>query len=387
VTLAVGGDICPVFRGEEAFLRAGPAALFGEVLQRIQSADLAVANLECPLIRRTSPVGKSGPVLGAAFETVRAIAAAGFRALTLANNHIMDHGVDGLNSTMEACASAGIETFGAGADLSEASRVLVLEVAGLRVGLLGAAEREFSIAGRRSSGAAPADLPLLWRRITEARHACDFLLVLLHAGADRYPYPSPNLQSLSRYLIDVGAGMVVCQHSHCPGALEEYSGGLIVYGQGNLFFDWLPNPGGSWNEGFVLHAQISRSGLHGYKLLPYRQCEEQPMVRALNGSEAEAFLRRIEARTREIDEDDVVEELWRAHCRAEAGAYYARLLGGGLRYQMRRALLERLGVAWRPFGPERRRLLGNLVRCETHREVLETILLDLDDRDGALRRP
>ena len=33
------------------------------------------------------------------------------------------------------------------------------------------------------------------------------------------------------------ADLVVCQHSHCIGCMEEYDKGTIIYGQGNFLFD------------------------------------------------------------------------------------------------------------------------------------------------------
>ena len=66
--------------------------------------------------------------------------------LNLANNHILDHGPQGLESTLQAAEAAGIATFGAGRDREEAAAILVRTVGGIRIGILGVAEHEFSIA-------------------------------------------------------------------------------------------------------------------------------------------------------------------------------------------------------------------------------------------------
>jgi poly-gamma-glutamate synthesis protein (capsule biosynthesis protein) len=66
--------------------------------------------------------------------------------MTLANNHIMDYGEQGLVSTMELLSANSIGFLGAGKDLNEATRPFILEKGGLKIGLYACAEHEFSIA-------------------------------------------------------------------------------------------------------------------------------------------------------------------------------------------------------------------------------------------------
>ena len=81
----------------------------------------------------------------------------------------------------------------------------------------------------------------------------------MHGGNEGYPYPSPRLMDTCRFLVEQGANAVICQHSHCVGCYEEYRGGHIVYGQGNLIFDAsIPPPG--WNEGVLVRLHISENG-------------------------------------------------------------------------------------------------------------------------------
>ncbi len=65
---------------------------------------------------------------------------------------------------------------------------------------------------------------------------CDKIIVILHGGIEYYPFPSPELQDKCHFLIEEGADIIVCQHTHCAGCIEEYLNGYIIYGQGNLIF-------------------------------------------------------------------------------------------------------------------------------------------------------
>lgn len=95
----------------------------GDAFQRfvalLASAYLVVANLECQLIERSSPIRKTGPILGVPPSCAEALQKAGVGLLTLANNHLLDHGEAGLRHTMAVCRQTGIATVGAGANLQE----------------------------------------------------------------------------------------------------------------------------------------------------------------------------------------------------------------------------------------------------------------------------
>jgi poly-gamma-glutamate synthesis protein (capsule biosynthesis protein) len=385
-TIAIGGDLCPVFRAEELFIRGDVAAIFSDLASDFGRADLSIANLECPLVMTPSPVNRAGPVLGASAMCIKGIAGAGIGVLNLANNHVLDHGAQGLSSTIETCAQAGLAVFGAGRSLEEAGAVLVREVNGVRVGMLGLAQHEFSTAGPKAPGANPIDLRRVFRSVSQGKGSWDFLIMLVHAGTEGYPYPSPRLVELCRTLVEIGAGLVVCQHSHCPGCYEAYLGSLIVYGQGNLIFDWVPNPGGPWNQGFLVKVVINGARLRDFELIPHCQSVDSAGATRMGPGEAAALLAEVEARSREIAEPGAVERLWREHCLEAAGGYYQLLLGNRFRHRIARALFERLGLDWHPMDHRRRLLLGNLLRCEDHREALETILLGADVEDSGDER-
>lgn len=167
----IAGDLCPRGINQAPAIAGDADALFGDIVPVVQAADCAVANLECPLITSDSPRPKVGGVLGANAGCIEGIARAGFDMLGLANNHIMDHGVDGLNATLAACRDAGIMTFGAGPDRESAGRIQVRSVAGVRVGFLGMTENEFGMATERTPGANPLDPISFARTVAKSRDA------------------------------------------------------------------------------------------------------------------------------------------------------------------------------------------------------------------------
>lgn len=369
-TVLVGGDLCPVGRNEPLFRRGDAAGLFHDLLAEFGRADIAVVNLECPLIRENTPILKTGPVLGAGEESITGIRAAGIDILALANNHIMDHGPAGLANTLRVCRESKVAAVGAGDDLAAARTILVRELEGVRVGFLAMAEHEFSIADEDNPGSNPLDVIDFVRNVRENRSRFDVLVVILHAGNEQYPYPRPRLMDTCRFLVEQGANAVVCQHSHCAGAMEMYRGAPIVYGQGNLLFD-LPSRPAGWYTGFLLCLSVERSGVVGTRVVPFVQSREEAGTRGLAGDEERVFRAGFEERSAAIASPAFVRAQWERFCAQNGDGYLLALFGHG-RVTGR---LNRWVPVLRVLHSRRElRTCLNLVRCESHREALLRIL-------------
>src|ERR1044071_2974328 len=108
IRILIGGDVCLRGQVQQHFSAGNASEIFDDLLPVIRSADLSIANLECPLVSRESPITKGGPVLGAPGECINGFRAAGWNVLNLANNHSYDHGLSGLHETIGAIQSVGI---------------------------------------------------------------------------------------------------------------------------------------------------------------------------------------------------------------------------------------------------------------------------------------
>lgn len=371
VRILIAADICPI-EGNRPFFEAGDAeSLFHELGPDFEQADLSIANLECPLIERPSPVQKTGPTFGESPACLAGIRAAGIDVLALANNHILDHGSEGLRSTLAACEAAGIATVGAGENLAAARRILIRQVGDLRVGVLAVAEREFSIAGATSWGANPVDLIDFVRNVRSHRDEFDYLVVLFHGAHEFQTCPSPRIRNTCRFMVEMGANAVVVQHPHSLAGYEEYQGGHIVYGQGALIMDEaIYRQRKSFHEGFLVKLSVAGRNDSRMELVPLVQSDPVPGARRMPADRARGFLEALAQKSRALLDDAYVESAWIKFCQERQHAYLSSLLGHGrvLRKLNARGLIERLFYS-------RRRLLGcrNVAVCETHREAIETI--------------
>ena len=121
--IVIGADIVPTNSNMELFINGDARALIGcELLDVLKGAAYRIFNLEIPLTDTEKPIIKQGPNLIAPSSTVNGYRAMGIDLLTLANNHILDQDVDGLNKTVEALDNAGINHLGADNNLEAASK-------------------------------------------------------------------------------------------------------------------------------------------------------------------------------------------------------------------------------------------------------------------------
>ena len=366
IRILIGGDVCPMGRVQAAFTAGQASDIFHDLLPEIQSADLAVVNLECPLVSQPSPITKAATILGAPPECINGFVAAQWDILNLANNHSFDHGAAGLNETIEAVRKAGLTVVGAGADLAEAQSPVVRLLNGQRVVIYSMAEREFSVADETTPGANPLDLINFVQAVR--RHKQDgVFIVLVHGGKEFYPYPSPEMVRRCRFMVDMGADAVVCCHTHCPLPWEIYAGRPIVYGLGNLVFEPLRAALPSWHQGYLARLEIDGNEVR-FEQVPYTQSLATIGAATMGNAEAVAFHQELQQRSGELQDSRLIERKWREFCQHDREDYLSELFGyPPAMHRLRRLLL--------PVIHPRKALLQSLllVQCETHREVLENI--------------
>jgi poly-gamma-glutamate capsule biosynthesis protein CapA/YwtB (metallophosphatase superfamily) len=340
--------------------------LWGDNLALMRQSDFVAVNLECPVLETASPMAKTGPVLSAPMPALAGLARANVAAVSLANNHALDHGSSGLRQTLAACRQYNLLTFGAGLDLASARRLLVVRVKDIRVAFLGLAEREWSVATAKAAGANPMDPIGVVRQLREARETFDYLVVFLHAGAEFYPYPSPALQDYCRFLVEQGAHLVLCQHSHCLGCAERYGDGFILYGQGNLLFDG-PRKPPAWQVGAWVEVQFNEDRAASIELRFFQQSIHGSGQQPLLGSERDAVTAAFAQRSAELADGNRVGARWSEFCARHGPDVLAEVLGHG---PVLRRFTRRRGVVPLLYSPQTLRNAWNCVRCETHREML-----------------
>lgn len=257
-------------------------AIFGEVKDLISSMDFSVLNFESPIVEDSDiPIPKCGPNLRCTSKAVEAIRYAGFKCVTLANNHIRDWGDTAVERTMRVLKDQGIEYVGVGKTINEAAFILYYQCNGKTLAIINCCENEFSIASQKHYGANPLNPVKQYRAILEAKEKSDYVMVIVHGGHEHHQLPSPRMQDTYRFLADVGADIIINHHQHCYSGFEVYNGTPIVYGTGNFCMDKDPiRVGQIWNYGYLVKWDTDKPDQ--IAIIPYEQCSKLPKVHLLD---------------------------------------------------------------------------------------------------------
>ncbi len=239
----------------------GPEGVFAQIKSYLGDwADITVANLECPLTNTGAPHPTKPIVFRGRPTNVRGLKFAGIDVVSLANNHIIDYGLEGLSQTQRVLDSAYIRYSGAGANSYEAFLPVFLVKSGKSFGFLAYSDRTgqydnyqpYLNAGYNKPGFAEQDTFRIFQGIKQARAVSDFVIVQLHSGEEYnerpidqsdewyFPYqerPAAAQREIRRRIIDNGADLIVCHHPHILQGIEVYQGRVIAHSLGNFTFD------------------------------------------------------------------------------------------------------------------------------------------------------
>jgi len=290
-SLIAVGDIMLGKRAKPALARKGADYPFEAVLPLLRRSPVVLGNLEGPLARLSAQEARrySYKVEPA---TSHALRRAGFNVLTLANNHILDCGRDGVLETLEVVRRAGIDSIGAGADERAACAPAVRSADPWRVGLLGYYRHPRCAATADLPGAASGSNQSLERDIGRLRSTVDRIVVTFHWGVPYEREPSQNIRAKARFAIECGADAVIGHHPHVVQPFEVHRGRPIFYSLGNFTF-------GSRNsraEGLLvgLRFEPTRTLVTAYPLyVKNRDPRVDYQPKLLRGSAAERALRRL----------------------------------------------------------------------------------------------
>jgi poly-gamma-glutamate synthesis protein (capsule biosynthesis protein) len=252
VTLAFGGDV-----HFESWLRDRVVAAPEGALQRMAplfaDADLSVVNLETAIGERGTAAPKRHTFRGPR-EGLTALAAAGVDVVSVANNHGMDFGVEGLEDTLRAADQAGLHVIGGGMTDAAAYEPHRVRVNGRRISVFGATQVLDTFAldvwnpgpDRPGLASAKSTRGGTRRLLAAVRHAAatdDTVVVMVHWGRERRQCPLARQRRLAQQLATAGADVIVGGHAHRVGPGGFLGAAVVHYGLGNLVFYSSDGPG------------------------------------------------------------------------------------------------------------------------------------------------
>ena len=212
-----------------------------EILDFLRSADHVIPNVEGPVANAEQNTTQSGvqQLLHTIDpKAVKVLDKMGADIWNICNNHIMDAGSYGIESTLNIAKELGVQTIGAGMNIDEARKPVIIDEAG-GIGLFGVG---YQRACRKADVDKPgcyswSDLDAIQDTINEIKSKCRWCIVVAHAGEEFTPLPSPYTRERYHKYLEMGADIVVGHHPHVPMNYETVGDKIIFYSLGNFIFD------------------------------------------------------------------------------------------------------------------------------------------------------
>ncbi len=234
-TLVATGDIIPARSvNYQMTMRQDFLWPVRDIAPLLKSADLTLINLESPLIPNC-PLANSGMIFCGDQRFVDTLTFAGVDVASLANNHLLNQGWEGVKQTEELLDKHGIDTTGltAEGECSKqeyfCSKKSIKVIKGMKIGFVG-----YTIVGKKvDEEALASDIALLNPKV-------DVLVASFHWGREytRMPIGEPDDPRLiGRLAIDNGADIIIGNHPHWTQGMEYYRDKPIFYALGNTIFD------------------------------------------------------------------------------------------------------------------------------------------------------
>jgi Bacterial capsule synthesis protein PGA_cap len=258
-------------------------------------------------LQSDSPHSRVKPHLASVFSDC------GFDVVSLASNHAMDWGDDGLLDNIALFKKKGIQTVGGGRNIDEARQPAIIEKNGVRVAILGycsvpqegcSAEAEkVGVAPLRARtfyesvdyqpGVAPRivtlpyeeDIAAMADDIARAKKLAHAVIVSIHWGVHFVPRVIADYQPIAaKAAFAAGADLILGHHPHVPKAIGVHGGKACFYSLGNFIMSAGRRPHDAKNKYYgaivdddhpadtrrslIAKAVITRKGVERVSFLP-----------------------------------------------------------------------------------------------------------------------
>ncbi len=186
-------------------------------------------------------------------------------AVSLANNHVMDHGTEGYEETKDTLRNAGVV-------YSNSEEIGVFYVNDIQIAMLS------YLCIDRYDIPQPGGYANLYEKvaadIAATKEKYPIVIVSFHWGREKDYSPTDNQIRMGRLAVDSGADLVIGHHSHRINPIEEYKGVYICYSLGNFCFSGNDKPDDMnsyiFQTRFLVDKTTHEASNQGFRIIPIR---------------------------------------------------------------------------------------------------------------------
>ncbi len=257
-------------------------------------ADLSFSNLESPLINKEkNPENKifAGSEYFAIF-----LRELGIDVVSIANNHILEQGIDGLYSTKKILKKNNIKYVGD--FFNNTSNVEIFDVKGVKIGIAGFCNINDNQKKFKDKYALYSDQSVIKALNIMSSFNVDYKIMSFHWGDEYINIPSRKQIEDAHKFIDLGVDIIIGHHPHVIQPVEKYKKGLIFYSLGNFIFDMV------WSKsvrlGMVAHITLEKGKEVKYSCDPIYIGDDYVPRRINNFNSHQTLVNRIEKKNKKF---------------------------------------------------------------------------------------
>ena len=229
-------------------------------LFKFRNIHKTVINLECPIVKDGDPVtGKIN--LSVTENYLKNIFNENLICVSLGNNHILDFGENGLNSTITELEKAGIKYFGLNAGQNDSSNPLIFEFNKIKIAFFSVVCQSTTplVEFNNITHLSILNEDEIINRVKKIRDLVQKVVVCIHWGVEESSLPAMEDILAARKLIDNGVDIVIGTHAHAPQPVEKYRNGIIAYNLGNFIMPELKNHPTYFNDNGKAQSAYSKT--------------------------------------------------------------------------------------------------------------------------------
>ncbi|TET06150.1 CapA family protein [Candidatus Dependentiae bacterium] len=295
IVIGLGGDTMLGRLVNDTINTKGYKYPWGNLLPYLQKTDLTILNLENTFTKSTKKVSKTFN-FKADPDKVKTLQIAGIDVVNLANNHILDFDIEGLEETIKTLDNTDIYHVGAGSNLEKAHKAVVLTKNDIIIGIIGYTDNEPGwAAGPNKPGINyihVGDIATVKNDIANIRNNVDLLIISIHWGPNMREKPSQQFISFAHQMIDAGVDIIHGHSAHIFQGIEIYKNKLILYDTGDFVDDYRVDPILRNDRSFFYKVIIDKKSIRQIQLIPTLISNMQ--VNLASGKDYQEIISRIQ---------------------------------------------------------------------------------------------
>ena len=227
---------------------------------KFRNTNKTIINLECPIAKDGNPVSEK-VILRVKQNYLPNIFNTNLLCASLGNNHILDFGRRGLESTLSELKELDVKWFGINEGPDDNFHPLIIDFNSHKIALISVVCNSTSPVVGLDSGTQLSILNIdkLIDKVSEIRKSIQRIIVYIHWGIEESSYPSKEDILIARKLIEAGVDIIIGSHAHAPQPIEKYKDGIIAYNLGNFIMPELKNMPAYFDEKGVSQSAISKN--------------------------------------------------------------------------------------------------------------------------------